>query len=252
MAEKKQYLKLNAPLAVFKFPKLTEPDYGSQQHPIPEGVFTTKLVWDETDPKFIAFRNKMEPYMEAVEAMATEKFNALKKPQRDKLGSPMRNDMFVPIYNDDDEPTGQIEMKVSMKASGVVKKGPRAGKKWARKPQLFDALGRPIKGEIDIWGGTEGIVAFSFDPEGYFIEGTGAYGIKLQLEAVQVVTLRAAGERDASSYGFGAQEGGFDASEYQPANKDGGEDDEFAGGGDADDNHLPTDGGGDPAGSTDF
>jgi len=248
MADKKtKYLKMNAPLAAFKYPKLVEPDYGSKDYPNPEGVYTTKLVWDENDPKFVAFRAKMEPFLAAVEKMADVEFAKLKKPQRDKLGSPTCNDMFVPLYNEDDTPTGQVEAKVSMKASGVVKQGTRAGKKWARKPNLFDALGRPIKGDIEIWGGTEGIVNFSFNPAGYFIPATGAFGIKMQLEAVQVVTLRAGGEASAESYGFGAQEGGFDASQYDAPEKDGDmDDDEDSTGGD---NHLPE---GDPEGATDF
>jgi hypothetical protein len=186
--------------------------------------------------------------MDPVEAMAIKKFAELKKPQRDKLGSPSRNDMFTPIYDADDEPTGEVEMKFSMKAGGVVKKGPREGKKWSRKPQLFDALGRPIKGEIAIWGGSELIIAFSFTEDGYFIPATGAYGIKLQLEAAQVVTLRAGGERDAGDYGFGSQEGGFDASQHvaPKGDEDDGGDDEYQ-------NHTPgSDDDGDPEGAGDF
>lgn len=252
MADKPKIVKLNSPLGTAKWPKLTEPDYGTRDYPKPEGEYSVKLVFNESDPKFVAFRQKMEAYMEPVEAMADAKFAELKKPQRDKLGSPTRNDIFTTIYDENDEPTGEVEMKLTMKASGVVKKGPREGKKWTRKPQLFDALGRPIKGKIDIWGGSELIIAFSFTENGYFIPATGAYGIKLQLEAAQVVTLRQGGERSAGDYGFGAQEGGFDASQYA-ANE--GEDE---GEGEDDDlNHTPGAdddgaGSGDPEGATDF
>lgn len=248
MADKPVIKKMNAPLAAFKWPKLTEPDYGTKDYPKPEGEYSVKLIFEETDPAFVKFRDTMQPYMDAVEATAEAEFAKLKKPQRDKLGSPNRNDLFVPIYDDNDEPTGQVEMKLSMKASGVVKKGPREGRKWTRKPALFDALGRPIKGKIEIWGGTEGIIAFSFREDGYFIPATGAYGIKLQLEAVQVVTLRQGGERAAGDYGFGAQEGGFDASSVadQPEGGAGSEEgDEFSG------NHLPQEDA-DPEGAAGF
>jgi hypothetical protein len=249
--DKPKVIKMNAPLAAFKYPKLSEPDYGTKDFPKPEGEYSVKLVFDEADPKFIAFRDKLEAHMERVEKLAMAEFENLKKPQRDKLGSPTRNDIFTPIYDEAEEPTGQVEMKVSMKASGVVKKGPREGKKWSRSPNLFDALGRPIKGKVDIWGGTEGVVAFSFTENGYFIPATGAWGIKMQLEAVQIVTLRQGGERSASDYGFGKQEGGFDASQIAD-----GEDD--SDGSDADDefngNHTPSDSGpaGDPAGAAGF
>ncbi|WP_422049707.1 hypothetical protein [Shimia sp.] len=247
MADKPKIVKMNSPLGTAKWPKLTEPDYGTKDYPKPEGEYSVKLVFSETDPKFIAFREKLEAYMGPVEAMADEKFAALKKPQRDKLGSPTRNDIFTTIYDEDDEPTGEVEMKLTMKASGVVKKGPREGKKWSRKPQLFDALGRPIKGEIAIWGGSELIISFSFTESGYFIPATGAYGIKLQLEAAQVVTLRQGGERSASDYGFGAQEGGFDSSQYEAPK---GDDDEGEDEGEY--NHTPGEGEGDPSGADDF
>lgn len=247
MADKPKMIKMRTPLGTAKWPKLTEPDYGTKDYPKPEGEYSVKMIFDETDPKFVAFRNELEKYMEAVEEKAANEFAQLKKPQRDRLGAPTRNDIFTPIYDENDEPTGQVEMKLTMKASGVVKKGPREGKKWSRKPQLFDALGRPIKKKVEIWGGSELIVAFAFVEDGYFIPATGAYGIKMQLEAAQVVTLRQGGERDASSYGFGAQEGGFDASEL-PDQTDGeeaeGEDDEFSG------NHLPEEG--DPVGAAEF
>lgn len=246
MADKPKIAKMNTPLGTAKWPKLTEPDYGTKDYPKPEGEYSVKLVFNESDPAFVKFREKMDAYMAPVEAMAEKAFSELKKPQRDKLGSPSRNDVFTPIYDENDEPTGEVEMKFTMKAGGVVKKGPREGKKWSRKPQLFDALGRPIKSKIEVWGGSELIVAFSFTEDGYFIPATGAYGIKLQLEAAQIVTLRQGGERSAGDYGFGKQEGGFDASEAaSQTDEDEGEDDDL--------NHTP--GGeddGDPEGAADF
>lgn len=245
MADKPKIVKMNTPLGVAKWPKLTEPDYGTKDYPKPEGEYSLKLVFNEADPTFVKFREKMEAYMVPVEAMAEAAFADLKKPQRDKLGSPSRNDVFTPIYDEDDEPTGEVEMKFSMKAGGVVKKGPREGKKWSRKPQLFDALGRPIKGKVDVWGGSELIIAFEFTEDGYFIPATGAYGIKLQLSAAQIVTLRQGGERSASDYGFGAQDGGFDASAL--ADQAAGADEE-----DDDMNHTPGAADGDPEGAADF
>lgn len=245
--DKPKIVKMNAPLAIAKWPKLSEPDYGTKEYPKPEGEYSVKLVWDETDPAYEKFRAKMDGYLDAAVAAGQVQFDSLKKPQRDKLGSMKVNPMFTPVYDADENLTGQVEMKLTMKASGVVKKGPREGKKWARSPSLFDALGRPIKGKVDIWGGSELIVAFSFAEGGYFVAGTGACGVKLQLEAVQIVTLRAGGERSADSYGFGKHDGGFDASTVSSKGDD--EEDEFAGGGgDADDNHTPSA----PAGSDDF
>lgn len=245
MANDRKIVKMNTPLTTFKWPKLTEPDYGTKDFPKPEGEYSVKAVFDGSDPKFVAFREKLEGYMKPVIAAGEAAFNELKKPQRDKLGGIKINDLFTPIYDADEEPTGQFELKLTMKASGVVKKGPREGKKWSRKPALFDALGRPIKTKIEIWGGSEGIIAFSFTEDGYFIPASGAVGVKLQLEAVQIVTLRKGGERDAAGYGFGAQDGGFDASQIADESAAPEEDDVL--GGEAP--HIPS---GDPQGATDF
>src|SRR5699024_3019131 len=87
------------------------------------------------------------------------------------------------------------------------KKGPRKGRRWNRKPQFFDAKGKPMLKVPDIWGGTVGKVSFSFVTDGYFIPGTGACGISLQLEAVQIIDLVSAGQRSADDYGFGEEEG---------------------------------------------
>jgi hypothetical protein len=240
-------IKMNTPKGIAKWPKLTEADYGTADYPKPEGEYSVKLVWDETDPAFIKFRNKLQPYLDAAEAAGQEAFDALKKPQRDKLGALKLNPLFTPIYDAEENPTGQVEMKLTMKASGVVKKGPREGKKWTRSPAMFDALGRPINKKVEIWGGSELIVSFNFSEGGYFIAGTGVCGLKCSLEAVQIVTLRAGGTKSASDYGFGAQEGGFDASQIADESEGAGADDELAGG---DEPHLPE--GGDPAGASDF
>jgi hypothetical protein len=247
--DKPTTFKMNTPLGTAKWPKLTAPDYGTAEHPKPEGEYSVKLVWNESDPAFQKFRAKMEGYLAEAEEAGREQFAALKKPQRDKLGGMKMNPLFTPIYDDNEEPTGQVEMKLTMKASGVVKRGPREGKKWDRKPDLYDAFGRKITKPIEIWGGSELIVSFSFIQGGYFIAGSGLTGLKCSLEGVQVVTLRQGGERSAESHGFSAQAGGFSADEL-PSNSDADADDEFAGGGS--DMGSASDAAGEPEGTADF
>lgn len=245
--DKPTTIKINTPRGIAKWPKLGEPDYGTADYPKPEGEYSVKLIFNESDPAYIKFAARMEGYQAEAAALGVEAFGALKKASRDKLGALKVNPLFTPIYDDQEEPTGQVEMKLSMKASGVVKKGPREGKKWDRKPDLFDSLGRKITKPVAIWGGSELIVGFSIVKGGYFIAGTGACGLKCSLEGVQIITLQSGGERTAESYGFGKEDGGFDADSLPDAEgKD--EDDEFAGSGD----HLPAGDGGDPTGASDF
>lgn len=236
--------KMTTPRATLKWPKLSEPDYGSKQYPDPDGKYTTKLVFDEADPAFEAFRAKIEKVHARAVELAREKFAELKVATRKKLGDITINEPFTVIYDEEtEEPTGEVEMKVSMKASGTIKKGPRAGKPWNRKPQLFDAKGKPMVKTPDIWGGTIAKVSFSFPTDGYFIPGTGACGVSFQLEAVQIIDLVSGGQRSADDYGFGEEEG-YEYDETASSN-DEEDDDEFGDEtGGADD--------GDPEGAADF
>src|SRR5207247_3604884 len=90
------------------------------------------------------------------------------------------------------EPTGQIEIKVAMQASGTYKSGPKQGKKWKRSPGIFDAKGNEMKPAPSIWGGTIGRVAFEVGLNkeglpGYFIPATGAAGLTLRLQAARIL-----------------------------------------------------------------
>ena len=207
MADRKA-IKMTTPKATFKWPKLTEPDYGTNDYPNPDGAYSVKLIFNESDPAFQAFRAKIEKAHAAAVELGKEKFAELKVATRKKLGDVSINDPFTTVYDQEtEEPTGEVEMKVAMKASGVVKKGPRAGKKWNRKPELFDAKGKPMLKVDAIWGGTVGKVSFSYMPDGYFVPGTGAVGIAFQLEAVQVIDLVSGGQRNAGAFGFDEEDG---------------------------------------------
>lgn len=244
------YIPARTPRGIAKWPKLTEPDYGTDKFPNAGGQYSVKLVFKDTDPKFLALAAKIEPLMAEAEANAKAEFATLKKATRDQLGAPKKNPWFSPLYDENDEPTGEVEMKLSMAASGVVKRGPRAGKEWKARPDYFDAFGRKItntKG-LEIWGGSELICSFSITKGGYFIPGTGAYGLQIKLQAVQIVKLRSPGaNRTAEGYGFGVEDDGWSADELSETTED---DDE-----DGDDDYGSAGGGGaasDPDGSSDF
>jgi hypothetical protein len=50
---------MNTPKGTAKWPKLSEPDYGTKDYPKPDGEYSVKLVFDETDPKFLQFKARM-------------------------------------------------------------------------------------------------------------------------------------------------------------------------------------------------
>lgn len=217
--DKKQFPKITSPKLRLGWPKLTEPDYGNKDYPKPDGEYSTKGVAALSDPAIQSFLAKLRPFYDEAMEKAAEEFAALKPETRRKLKEVTKNGLYTELLDKETEqPTGEVEFKFSRKASGEYKKGPKTGQKWHTKVPLFDAFGRPITGKLDIWGGT--IAKVSFSPSYYFIPGTGAAGLKLNLEAVQIIELRQGGARDAKDYGFGEEDSGFG---YEPGDETGDE-----------------------------
>lgn len=191
------------PRGSFKFPSLLTPDYGTDEHPKPDGEYKVRLVLS---------REAAQPLLKALEpihAKAVEKgeeeFAKLKIEQRKKLKSLSVNDLYAVEYDQEtEEPTGNLLFNFKMKAGGT-REVRGAKEQWEQRPALFDAAGKPLKGVKAIWSGTEGKVSFTANP--YFVAGTGTAGLSLRLEAAQILELAGPGQRNAAGYGFGAEEG---------------------------------------------
>ncbi len=201
----KKYPKLTTPRGVFKWPRLAEADYGNDKFPKPNGEFKVTLVLAGDAAQQLI--RKIRPFYD--EALDQGKAEYAKLPVKTRKSKALAiNDFYSPVYDEEtEEETGAYEFKFSMTASGVNKK---TGKKWERKPALFDAKGKPLPKSISPWGGSEGKVSFSMNP--YFIPGTCMVGLKLMLEAAQIIELVSGGQKDAKGYGFGEEEG-FEADE---------------------------------------
>lgn len=207
------------------YPKLRTPDTKFKA----EGEYSAKLRLSEEKAK--ALIAKLKPHHEAAIEAGKKEYAELKKAVRDK--NPFKvADFFTPEYDDDEEPTGYLIFNFKMTASGTVKKGPKAGQKWQRKPALFDAKGKPLPKTIDPWGGTTARISFEVSP--YYTTAAGA-GISLRLNAVKVLDLVQGGERSASSYGFGEEEDGYEAPEEAEADTSSEDEDEFGGNGSSSD-----------------
>ena len=205
MTDKKQQkntrIKLVSPKATFRYPKLNEPDYGTDQYPIEGGAYSVQLVLPAEDAKVLI--DKLQPIYDEAIAEGQIKFDALPVAQRKKYGNLKEQSFYTEEYDKEtEEPTGNIIFKFKMKASGKDKK---TGKPWSRKPTIFDAAGKPMVNPPSIWGGTVGKVSFEVGP--YFVQGQVMAGISLSLNAVQIIELRSGGGGDAASHGFGAEEG---------------------------------------------
>lgn len=183
------------PAGAFQYPKLFAPDTKYKD----AGEYSVKLRLSEEDAgKLIA---KLQPYHdEAVEA-GEEEYKKL--PVKTRKATEFKVSPFCqPVYDEKTEDeTGEFEFNFKMTASGVSK---RTGKPWKRKPAVFDAKGKPILKDPEMWSGTIGKVNFEVLP--YFTTIAGA-GISLRLNAVQVIELRTGQAKTADAYGFGQEDG---------------------------------------------
>lgn len=216
MAEEKKKKRptLTSDRGVFKYPRLNEPDFGTEKFPKPDGAFSVKLVMSlaaaeafiSRPQKALEGKSLADLHAEAI-AEGQTKFKELKVDVRKKLKELTVNPIFKTLYDGDtEEPTGEVEFSFSMKYRVPVwKSGKKTDEKTTRNCVIFDAKGNRMKKAPNIWGGTVGKVSFA--PSAYWVAGTGAAGLSLNLEAVQVIELVSNGEKSADAYGFGEEDG---------------------------------------------
>lgn len=181
------------------YPWLLEPDTRFDA----EGAYSVKLRIAEADAQGM---------IKTMDATWAEFQATLKGPKAKKAPNSLGYNME---FDEEGNETGFVIFNFKTKASYVSKK---TGKRMEMKPDLFDAKGNPLKDLKNLWGGS--IIKVNYSPAGY--ESGSNLGVTLRLNAVQVFELRKGGGGDASSYGFGEEEG----YEYEADGSEGGFSDE--------------------------
>lgn len=232
-AKKHSNIRMNTGLGALRYPKLSDIDFGTDEYPATDGLYSANLIVARNEPWVVELLSKLEPLHEAAVARGEEQFKALKAEARKRLKSLTVNPLFTEILDPDtEEPTGDIMFTFKMRASGEYKKGKNAGKHWDSRPPVFgkgnvtlikgfafrtrrddeDIRDVHVSCEPNIWSGSTASVAFEVGVDretgeaGYFIGGTGMAGLKLGLAAVKVYEIVSGGERSADGYGFDRDE----------------------------------------------
>lgn len=215
MADKKASPQLTSPRGVFVYPSIEKPDFGTKDYPKPDGEY--KVTLRVTEEVADAWRDgPLKAIIAQARAEAEAEFKKLPVATRKKLGELTWNEVGTIEYDKEtEEPTGYVLFKTTMKAGGLRKKDKSP---WSQKPAVFDSKGKALPKVPAIWGGSEGRVSVEATP--YFIPGTGAAGVKLNLKAVMLLVLKSGAQKDASGFGFVPEEDGFDANEYQAPDED--------------------------------
>lgn len=207
--DKPKRTRYTSPKGEALFASVVNVDYGTEQYPNPKGGYKLTLALESATADKL--RGMLAEEIETARSMAEDKFQELKPATRKKLGSMTFNELGVEEYDKDDQPTGRILFR--FKTSAFYEK--RDGTKMQRKVPLFDSMMQPVLLKEEPGNGSLVRVAFTCAP--YFVEGQGAGGLSLYLDAVQTIKLNLFGGRSASDYGFGEEDvdGGFNAADVK-------------------------------------
>lgn len=208
MAEKKAKLPIyQTPVGVAKYPNIVKPRAKYQREDdfkkgvIGSGEYSLKLVLSGADAASLA--EKIDAAAQAALEQARKDAKNPKEAKEFKLATPS----YKAEVDDDGEETGNTSF--NFKLPSTIKS--KSGDAIKLRPAIFDAKGKPLTGQnLNVGGGSKVKVAFEMRP--FAIKGPVGAGVSLQLKAVQIIDLvEWNGEKDASGYGFGEEEG-FDAS----------------------------------------
>jgi len=194
-----------SPKGIAKFPRLNTPDTKFQAN----GVFSTKLEMsgDDAAPLMEAIEKEAEAALTAARAELEKKLSEAKPKDKPKIqialdkldAGPVP---YAPVYDDDGEETGNYEFSFKTNATYTDKKTQKLVKK---EVTMFDAKGKKLEKRPNVWGGSTLKANFTAAP--YYNAATNSAGVSLRMNAVQIIDLVSSGGGNASTYGFGEEEG---------------------------------------------
>lgn len=201
MKNRKDYPQLITPNLEVSWAQLNEPDYEYKKE---TGEFYVRGRPDTDDPRYAAL-------IEAATQVRDEFFEEQKaKLIAEKKGAIAKKLHVVEVMKEEvdresGEPTGFMSMRAGMTHHIEIKNGPKAGQSFDKTPDFFDARGVRLRNPPKIGSGS--ILKLSVRLRPYLFAKDGEVGVSYDLEGVQIIKLVQGGQRDASYYGFGAEEG---------------------------------------------
>ena len=166
-----------------------------------DGKFSVALAFDADDDVLQQIEAKAQE-------LAEEKLEEVKAELIEKNKKAVANKITIVslIKDEEDEETGEETgrriIKASMKHSGISQK---TNKSWKRWPDYFNAAGKQLKNPPGIGSGSEMKMNIELYP--YYAANDKTVGCTFRLNGVQLLKLVSFGQRDASAYGFGAEDG---------------------------------------------
>jgi hypothetical protein len=207
MAEKKKVIRITTPAGVALYPKVQKPDTKFKS----EGLYSTSLII--ATPKCEELCAQLDAFAEEAhaDALADPKKVSAAKAKRKTI---TKNEPYLPELDKEGNETGNIIFKFKMNASAEIN-----GEVKHFKPTLYDASNPPkeITRDINMYSGST--IKVNFTPSLYYNDANAQAGVSCRLNGVQVLKL-VKGGWTAESFGFAAEEEGFDFADGTPAGPD--------------------------------
>jgi hypothetical protein len=200
MKKRNEYPRAITPKLTVTWAQLNEPDYKYKE----EGEFHVRGRPDTDDP---AWDNLIATAQKVLDDFFEETQAELKAQKKGALAAKLHKVDVAKeeIDNETGQSTGFMSLRSGMKYHVTVKNGPKAGKEYFFKPDFFNAQGVRLKNPPKVGSGSTVKLGVRILP--YLIAKDGEVGVSFGLEGVQILTLVTGGQRSASDYGFGAEEG---------------------------------------------
>lgn len=201
--------RITTPAGIAQWAWLTKPNTKFN----PEGTLGVDLLLDKDVAK---------PLIDELDQMVEESYQKAceylkEKKKAGQIKNIIKKEPYQEEYNEEGESTGQYRLKFTSNAK--TKEG---------KPitiKLFDAKAQPIKNK-DIRVGNGSIIKVSFTPSLYFVPATNMAGVKLYLNAVQILELVDM-PTYASGFGFEVEDGySFDGDNLEDTQVDSNKEDD--------------------------
>lgn len=204
-SKKPKLERITLPRGIAVYPKLATPDEYKGKKKYSIGV---KFKKTDVEKLLASLTEKAEAYLAETKEKLTKEMGeakgAKKADLKKKIEGLTLHLPFKPDFDDDGNENDYVIIKSSMNDHFKDK----AGKVVPLRPDLYDSKAVKLKKPIDVWGGSEVKVNAAILPT--YVDASGACGITLRLQGVQILVLRQGGA-SAESMGFSKEEDGFDA-----------------------------------------
>lgn len=217
MAEKPKYVQYTTPRGPLGYSYFDKPDTKFAK-PGEKGVYKSDVTVSAV--KFASLKAKIDEAVDAqfdkTKVMLAERAEGEKDPAKKgkikaKLKELKKVYPYEAVLDAEGEETDKVKVKTKANAEFTSKK---TGKTHSNKPVVFDKNGTPFEGQV--YAGS--VAALSIELNPYFMESAAEVGCSLRLKAAMVYQAAAQGQRDASAYGFAAED-----DDDETSNADGGD-----------------------------